>query len=145
MTVGRICIREVDYAEAEESVQEAASRMHDRKIGTLVVLNKDKQPVGMITDRDLALRVVREARDATQTTVGDVMTECPKTVGEETAIENALSLMRAGAFRRVPVVDSQNRVVGILSLDDILDLLCEEFGIIRGLLSAESPSSLPRS
>jgi CBS domain-containing protein len=145
MTVGRICIREVDYAEPEESVQEAASRMHDRKIGTLVVLNKDKQPVGMITDRDLALRVVREARDATKTTVGDVMTECPKTVGEETAIENALSLMRAGAFRRVPVVDSQNRVVGILSLDDILDLLCEEFGIIRGLLSAESPSSLPRN
>ena len=99
---------------------------------------------GYPPDCRVALRVVREARDATQTTVGEVMTDCPKTVSESSPIEDALSPMRAGAFRRLPVVDSQNRVVGILSLDDILDLLCEEFGIIRGLLSAESPSSLAR-
>ena len=140
MTAGRICNREVDFAEPEETVQSAATRMHDRNIGTLIVLNKDKQPVGMLTDRDLAVRVVREARDATQTTVADVMTPCPQTVGEETPIEQALSLMRAGIFRRVPVVNSQGRLVGILSLDDVLDLLCEEFGIIRGLLSSESPA-----
>jgi CBS domain-containing protein len=142
MTAGRICVREVDYAETNETAQTAAARMHDRNVGTLLVLNAEKKPVGMLTDRDLAVRVVAAAADATQVSVGDVMTACPKTVWEKTPIEEALSLMRAGAFRRVPVVDSNGVAVGILTLDDVLDLLCEEFGIIRGLLSQENPSSL---
>jgi CBS domain-containing protein len=70
------------------------------------------------------------------------MTRSPVTVGEDTPIEEALAVMRRGPFRRVPVVDREQRLVGLLSLDDILDLLCEEFGQIGKLLAGESPRSL---
>lgn len=142
MSVGRICMREVDYIEADESARTAASRMLSRNVGSLVVLDPKKRPVGLVTDRDLAVRVVAEARDPSQTPVSEIMSPAPKTVVEQTPIEDALSLMRAGPFRRLPVVDSEGVLVGILSLDDILDLLCEEFGFIHGLLSRESPDIL---
>lgn len=142
MSVGKICVREVDVADLDESAQVAAARMHSRKVGTLVVLNEQKQPIGILTDRDLAVRVVAEALDAGQTTVGAVMTRCPTTVRDDSAIEDALAVMRAGPYRRVPVVDQKAVLVGLLSLDDVLDLLCEEFGVIGGLLARESPQSL---
>lgn len=145
MSAGRICVREVDVISPEESVQVAAARMHDRKVGTLVVLNSDRVPVGIVTDRDLTVRVLAEGRDGTQTTVAEVMTSSPKTVSEQTPIEEALGLMRAGAFRRVPVLDADGRLAGLLSLDDILDLLAEEFRDIGRLLREEQPSTLGKS
>ena len=116
--------------------------MHDRKVGTLVVLNDAREPIGMVTDRDLAVRVLAEARDPLLTTVGDVMTRCPQTILEDTPIEEALRVMRAGKFRRLPVVDAHGALLGLLSLDDILDLLTEEFAAIRGILHESSPRSL---
>jgi CBS domain-containing protein len=142
MSVGRICIREVDIIAPEESVQVAAGRMHSRQVGTLVVMNADRDPVGIITDRDLTVRVLAEGRDAATTTVADVMRGPLKTVHEETPIEDALRIMRSGPFRRVPVVDGEGKLVGLLSLDDILELLAEEFASIGKLLEAEEPRSL---
>ena len=142
MSVGRICVREVDIVEPSESVQAAAQRMHSRKVGTLVVQDEDRKPIGIVTDRDLTVRVLAKARDPFQTTVGDVMTKCPRTVREDAPLEEALMVMRSGPFRRVPVVSAEGELVGLLSLDDILDLLTEEFGQIRGLLEQESPGSL---
>ena len=142
MSVGRICVREVDIVQPGESVQAAAQRMHSRKVGTLVVQDEDRKPIGIVTDRDLTVRVLAKARDPFQTTVGEVMTQCPRTVREDTPLEEALTVMRSGPFRRVPVVSVEGELVGLLSLDDILDLLTEEFGQIRGLLEQESPGSL---
>src|SRR5579872_3008239 len=105
MSVGRICVREVDIAESDESVQAAAQRMHARKVGTLVVVDPARAPIGIVTDRDLAVRIVGEARDSGQTTVGEVMTRLPRTIHEDTPIEEALRAMRVGTFRRLPVVD----------------------------------------
>jgi CBS domain-containing protein len=139
MSAGRICVREVDIASSDDSVQAAAQRMDARKVGSLVVVGEAHEPVGMITDRDLAVRVLAEGRDAARTPVCEVMTPHPKTVGERTPIEEALRLMRAGAFRRLPVVDRSGKLVGLLSLDDILDLLSEEFREIRGVLAQETP------
>jgi CBS domain-containing protein len=142
MSVGRICNRSVDIAEMQEPVIAAARRMHARKVGSLVVIDKDQRPLGIVTDRDLTIRVLAEGLDATQTTIGEVMSRLPRTVQEETAIEEALGIMRSGSFRRLPVVDRDGRLVGILSLDDILDLLAEEFGQIGRLLASEAPPSL---
>jgi len=88
------------------------------------------------------VRVLAESRNASQTTVGDVMSRLPHTVNEETPIEDAMGIMRDGPYRRLPVVGHDGRLVGILSLDDILDLLAEEFGEIGRLLRKESPQSL---
>ena len=136
MTVGRICSREVDLIDADESVQVAADRMNSRNVGTLIVLDEESHPIGMITDRDLALRIVGKARDSIQTLVSEVMTRFPDKINEETTIELALSKMRAGGFRRLPVVDNEGK------LDDILELLSTEFTEIGRLIKKESPTSL---
>jgi CBS domain-containing protein len=137
MSVGRICSREIDIAEANETARDAARRMLQRGVGTLVVLNDERQPAGLVTDRDLVVRVLAPARDPETTRVSEIMTADPKVLREDSPIEGALGLMRAGSFRRVPIVDAAGRLVGILTLDDVLSLLAEEFGHIGGLLEGQ--------
>lgn len=139
MSVGRICVREVDLADAEETVVVAAQRMRERAVGTLMVLGEARQPLGIVTDRDLVERVLAAGLDPATTTVEEVMTREPKTISEEGAIESALALMRSGRFRRLPVVDGQGQLVGLLSLDDVLVLLAEEFRDVGNLLEREMP------
>ena len=145
MAVGRICVREVDLAEIDESAQVAAQRMHDRNVGTLIVANAQRKPIGIVTDRDLAVRVVAKGRNPVETTVGEVMTTDLKTVEEQTSLEDALRVMRSGPFRRVPVTDAGGTLVGLLSVDDVLDLLRQEFNEIGQLLERESPRGLASS
>jgi signal-transduction protein with cAMP-binding, CBS, and nucleotidyltransferase domain len=113
--------------------------MHQRAVGTLVVVNDTAQPIGILTDRDLVSRVLAKDRLATEMSVSEVMTPAPRTVSEQTPIESALSLMRSGRFRRIPVVGKDKQLVGLVSLDDILMLLAEEFGQIGRLLERETP------
>lgn len=142
MSVGRICVREVDTANLDESVAVAAERMHQRAVGTLVVVNDADQVVGIVTDRDLVSRVLAKGRNPTETSVGEVMTVGPKTVSEQTSIESALLIMRSGRFRRIPVVERDNKLVGLITLDDILMLLAEEFTQIGRLLTRETPRAV---
>ncbi len=142
MTVGRLCVRDVDLVEPTETVQAAAQRMHSRNVGTLVVVDLDDKPIGLITDRDLTVRVLAEGRDGANVIVDEVMTRDVRSVDEECPIEAALEAMRAGPFRRVPVVDKKGKLAGLVSIDDVLDLLAEEFQVIGGLLHRESPQAL---
>jgi CBS domain-containing protein len=142
MSVGRICVREVDTAEPNESVAAAAQRMHQRAVGTLVVVNKASQVVGILTDRDLVSRVLAKGLSPMETAVREVMTVAPKTVTEETPIETALLIMRSGRFRRIPVVDEPNKLLGLVTLDDVLMLLAEEFTQIGRLLKRETPQAV---
>ena len=133
MSVGRICVREVFLAETDESVSAAAKRMKEQNVGTLVVLDERTAPVGILTDRDVAIRIVGDQRSVT-TAVREVMSPLPDTIEENASIETALEMMRSGRHRRLPVVDYSGRLVGIISLDDILELLAEEFRSIGQLL-----------
>lgn len=142
MSIKKICNPDVDVVAVEETVQTAAGRMHARKVGTLVVVNERQEPIGIVTDRDLAVRVVAAGRDPATTTIDKVMTRDPETVRENTPVEDALRIMRNGSFRRVPVVDYDDRLVGLLSLDDILQLLAHDFARIGDLVERESPESL---
>ena len=108
-------------------------------VGALVVVNDAAQPIGIVTDRDLVSRVLAKGRIPTETSVVEIMTPAPKTVSEQTPIESALAIMRSGRFRRIPVVDHDNKLVGLVTLDDILMLLAEEFVQIGGLLERETP------
>jgi CBS domain-containing protein len=142
MSVGNICVREVDTVTPDESAATAAERMHQRAVGTLVVVDRDSHVIGIITDRDLVSRVLARKLNPTATAVRDAMTVGPKTVFAYTPIETALVAMRAGRFRRLPVVDRGNKLVGLITLDDILMLLAEEFSQIGRLLKRETPRSL---
>jgi CBS domain-containing protein len=106
------------------------------------VLNDAGEPVGIVTDRDLVVRVMAEGLGPIDTTVGEVMTRRPVAVREDESIESALAIMRRGPFRRLAVVDGAGKLVGLLSLDDILELLSEEFREIGQLIEKETPASL---
>src|SRR5688572_19919451 len=142
MSIGRICQREVDTADSKECARAAARRMATRCVGTLVILDREKRPVGILTDRDLAVRVLAEGLNPDTTPVADVMTLHPSTVNENTSIEDVLALMRAKSVRRLPVVERQGRLVGLVSVDDVLALLAEEFRHLGKLLEKSSPNNL---
>ena len=88
-----------------------------------------------------SIRVVSNGRDPFETLVRDVMSKAPAAIHEDTSIEEALSHMRSGPFRRLPVVDSAGKLIGLISLDDILELLSEEFREIGQLVRREGPMS----
>lgn len=134
MTVGRICSRITYLAERGESVQAAARRMQKENVGTLIVVDARSRPVGIVTDRDLALGVVARGLDPRVATVEQVMTPDPSCVPEETAIESAVETMRGLGVRRLPVVDARGSLVGILSVDDVLELVTEELCSLGRLL-----------
>jgi CBS domain-containing protein len=132
-------MRSVDTAGVRESAADAARRMRERQVGTLVVVDEAAHPMGLITDRDIAMRVVAGGREAHRTSVADIMTPMPTAVLEDTSIESALGTMRVGRMRRLPVIDGNGALVGIVSLDDILALIAEEFSLIGSLLDRETP------
>jgi len=138
MSAGRICSRDVDTASYDEKVIDAARRMRDRQVGTVIVLD-EQRPVGIVTDRDLTVRVLAAGLDPRVTRVSEVMTPSPTTIREEDSIEAALGYMRAGRFRRLPVVGRDGRLLGILALDDVLELVAEELADIGQLLKREAP------
>ena len=141
MSIGRICSRATHLADLEESAQAAADRMQDQNVGTLVVVDPDRKPIGILTDRDLAVRVVAPALDARTTTVGQVMTSHPQWVREETPIEDAVATMRSLGIRRLPVVDGRERLVGIVSADDVLELLAQELENLGRIAGSSRPGS----
>ncbi|MCB9916072.1 MAG: CBS domain-containing protein [Planctomycetes bacterium] len=134
MTIGRICSRVTHLADAHERARDAARRMKQENVGTLVVVDGQQRPIGILTDRDLALRLVAEGHDPAQVTVAEVMTAHPRTAPEDLPIEDALTRMRGFGVRRLPVVDAQGKLVGILSADDVLELVAEELGSIGRIL-----------
>jgi CBS domain-containing protein len=141
MSVGRICTREVYTAKAGETLTGAARRMRDRRVGTLVVVDEQSRPMGLITDRDIAMRVVAVGGDIAGARVRDVMTPMPTVVLEDTSIESALAEMRTGRMRRLVVVNGAGTLVGVITLDDILSLIAEEFSLVGRLLEREAPLS----
>lgn len=142
MTAGRICTKSIDTAAPEESVLSAARRMSDRNVGTLVVADTRNRPLGILTDRDLVTRILARGVDPLGTTVRQVMTLDVEAVTEDSSVEDALRLMRRGSYRRIPVVDAESRLVGILSLDDILKTLAAELGDIGRVLHDQSPAAM---
>jgi CBS domain-containing protein len=111
-------------------------------VGCLVVVEKGGQPVGMVTDRDLALYVLRTRCDADAVQVADVMSEPPVTVTEAAPVAVAARFMRRHGVRRVPVVDDVGRLVGILAWDDLLQLISSELKAAAEAVHAQFPADL---
>ena len=133
--VGAICVRSVQIASPEETVRAVARRMAKAGVGTVVVLGEAQRPVGILTDRDITVRCVAQGRDPDATEVAAVMTTPVTCVHESTPIESALARMAGVHARRLAVVDDEERLVGILALDDVLELLSEEAATIGRLLA----------
>lgn len=121
MLIGDAMTRSVETIEPGATVQAAAARMRSCGIGVLPIL-EEGQPVGMLTDRDITVRATALGKDPKETLVRDVMTATVVTCREDAPISEAEQLMEEKAVRRLVVLNSWHRIVGIISLDDIATL-----------------------
>jgi CBS domain-containing protein len=99
-------------------VTAAAKQMREEDIGDVLVVDEDGELLGIVTDRDVVVRVVAEGRDPESTPLGDVISGDPLTIDPEQEVEEAARLMRERGVRRLPVV-SDGRPVGVVSLGDL--------------------------
>jgi CBS domain-containing protein len=134
MNVAAICTRLPETIGRDDTVLDAARQMLDHEVGTLVVTDEGGLPDGIVTDRDIVLRCVAEDLYPAKTEVGQVMTRNPHTIHADTAVEVALEEMSDKEVRRLVVVDDAGRVVGIVSLDDLLEGLVESTADVGRLL-----------
>jgi CBS domain-containing protein len=104
---------------ASASLVTAAEIMWDNQVGALPVLDSDGHPVGMITDRDICMAAARKGRFAGEIRVRETMSPNPFTARPDDDLTKALDTMSARQVRRLPVVDHENRLVGIVSINDV--------------------------
>jgi CBS domain-containing protein len=142
MSIGRICTRVVATATPNESGRAAAQRMAEHNVGTVVVLDEDHRPLGILTDRDLVVRLLANGQDPETTTVAQVMTKPVRTLHEATPIEEALGTMAGAGIRRIVVTGDEGALAGIVTLDDMVELLAGEAGRIGEVIRKESPRFL---
>ncbi len=130
MTVGKYCNREVIIISESESIRDAALLMREYHIGDLVVVQGEVEkriPVGILTDRDIVVEIDAMSVDPDNVSVGDALSFELVTIGEDADIQAAIHIMRTKGVRRLPVVDKDGILVGILTVDDVIDLLTEQF------------------
>jgi CBS domain-containing protein len=141
MSAGQICSRIMATASPGESIRAAARRMAEYDVGTLVVLkeNRGSHAVGLITDRDIAIQCVAHNRNADEVLVSEIMATPVHSIRDDTPIEDALLKMAEAGTRRLIVTSEGDRVAGILTLDDVLDLLAREAAAIKLLLGKQQP------
>lgn len=118
--VAELSTKAVEVAEPGETVQNAARQMARREIGTLVVVDDLRRPLGIVTDRDLTVRCLAEGRDGRRTRLEQVMSNPVVWIHETAEVSKALDEMTRLRVRRLPVIDDGQRLVGILALDDLI-------------------------
>ncbi len=132
MKLNEIFTRSVVTAGPDESLAAVARRMQDHNVGT-VVLVEEQRPIGIVTDRDLALALGAQGVSP-QAPARKVMTQHVLAIPEDMGIHTATRFMRERGVRRLPIVDREDRVVGLVSLDDILRYLARElFNLGEGI------------
>jgi len=125
MKVCDVMTRDVEIASSEMSLTEAARRMRVRDVGFLPVA-ANGTVVGVITDRDITLRGLGEGRIPELTKIGDVMTPMAVWCYEDDVLTHAAQTMEENRVRRLLVLDSTQKLVGLLSLDDLAEHLSSE-------------------
>ncbi len=133
--LGKICTKAVVTASTQMTVDQAARAMRSKNVGALIVVNAGR-PVGMLTDRDVAVEVVAKGMDPDTVRVGDVMHKRPVTIQEDLGIFDAAKAFAKTGVRRLPVVTKRGILVGVIAVDDLIMLLGNELGHVAGALSA---------
>jgi len=140
MQVGKYCNRDVVFVRKDSTIPEAARLMREYHVGDLVVAEEkagQRTPIGIVTDRDLVIEVIAEEVDMGTVTVGDIMSYELVTAGEDEDLIDTIKQMRSKGVRRVPVVNREQALVGILSVDDLIELLAEQVTDLARLISRE--------
>jgi CBS domain-containing protein len=105
------------------------------------VVDDANEPIGIVTDRDLVVRVLADGREPSETRVRQAMTSEVVVATAGVSMSSAVRLMREGTFRRLPVVDDRGHLIGILSLDDVLMELARNLDEVGSVLQQETPAA----
>jgi CBS domain-containing protein len=147
MSIKTVMTRAVHTVSCHSTLQEAAKLMRDGHVGDLVVVDpsvSEHVPVGIITDRDIVVSCVAFGIGLSTLTVGDTMVRNLVTVRDYEAIKQVLQTMREFGVRRAPVLNGQGVLVGIVSVEDILNLLVDEMGTIADISRRQKIFELQR-
>ena|SRR5690348_16412353 len=140
MNIGQACNRLVACIGPEDTVHEAAERMREHHVGNLVVTRidgDDQHPIGIVTDRDIVVEVVAAGINPASLTVADIMGNSLLVAYEDEDVSEALETMQQRHIRRLPVVNTDAVLVGILALDDVLQMLATDLGAMAAIVGAQ--------
>jgi CBS domain-containing protein len=133
----RLARDEVVTADRDTPIATIVAMMSEQDVGT-VVITEDDRPVGIITDRKIAM-AMEETPDLTDSSVEELMTEDPVAIEEDAEMFDALQTLAENDVRRVPVIDDEGELAGILSIDDVLVILSGELSAVSDVVQAQSP------
>lgn len=139
MGIEAICNRDIVFVTQDESVQQAAELMRNYHIGDVVVVGDAvaRIPIGMVTDRDIVVGVVAKGIDPVRLRVGEVMSDRIITAREGDGEYETLQHMSRTGVRRVPVIDKEGSLVGILVMDDLLEHVADQLNELVAIASRQ--------
>ena len=135
MNVGEICRRNVATVRPNDDLMTAARLMRERHVGATA--EKTWRPVGVLTDRDLVVSVMAREADARALRVEDVMSRKPVVVMMSDSVAHAVQEMRRIGVRRMPITGDVGELVGVISLDDVVEALAAQLRDIAGSIRTE--------
>ncbi len=133
MTIAHLIRRPVETLPPTAVCTTVAALMRAENVGSVVIAD-GRLPLGVVTDRDLAVRVMAEGRDPATTLARDVMSSYPVFVSNLGELDDVLRAMREMRVRRLPVVDQEGRIDGIVTMDDVLSYLAGVMGRLRDVV-----------
>jgi CBS domain-containing protein len=140
MRIGDICTREVIQCSRTTTALELAQIMQNSHVGDVVVVdqpNGKKIVVGLVTDRDLVVEIMARETDPVTVTAGDIMRPDTVTAGAEADIYEAAELMRLKGVRRIPIVDEDGGLIGIVTMDDLLNVVSDQLALLARVVARE--------
>jgi CBS domain-containing protein len=141
MSIYVCCQKNVLSVKPDAKIEFVAGLMRDKNIGCVIVTD-DHKPVGIVTDRDMALRGPILCDVAKTALISSIMTTEVKSVTKDTGIFEAIQMMKSAGVRRMPVIDAADRLVGLITLDDLVRLLAREMSDIARIIGKESSPQL---
>ncbi|HSQ05409.1 MAG TPA: CBS domain-containing protein [Burkholderiales bacterium] len=140
-TIGEICNREVIVAPPDTTVSAGAKLMRHHHVGSIVIVDTTatgpRRPIGLVTDRDIVVEVTAMDLDPNVLTLGDIMVRELITAREHDGVLETMEVMRYRGVRRIPVVTGTQQLVGIVTIDDLLEVLSEELAALTKIVARE--------
>jgi len=139
MTVYDSCQPNVVTAPPDAKITDVVKLMDEKNVGCVIITEK-QIPVGIITDRDITLRVIGAKKDPKKLEIQSVMTKKPTIIEGKKGLFEAMHQFEGKDFRRMPVVDERGRLVGIITIDDLMRLLARELSFMTMVIETQSPT-----
>lgn len=140
MNVGKLCTRDVVFVERDTSPADIARLMRVHHVGDVVVVEEregHRYPVGIVTDRDLVIELLAADLDPVSVTAADLMSSELLSAREGDDVWDALERIRVAGVRRLPVTNDAGHLAGILTIDDVLEVIGEAVASVTRAIGRE--------